>query len=131
MTFRNEYMETYDIHNLNTHNNYQVYCIKNIPIKNNINEEKGIVRPEMQKNLSFYNTNTQDGHAQRLDSPIPYKSSLWETEVTMSVEKDLNIVVTTVKNKNTDTVIRQIPEEEIIERLKYLKKYNKQLNFSK
>lgn len=120
-------METHDIHNLNTHNTYYTYSNKSVPIKNNINIEKGIDLPETQKDLPFYNTNTTDSHAQRLKLPIPYTPSLLETEVTMSVEKDLNIIVTTVKYKNTDKVIRQIPDEEIIERLKYLKKYNKQL----
>ena len=42
----------------------------------------------------------------------PIRSSILETKVTMSVEKDLNVVITTVKNKNTDDIIRQIPTKE-------------------
>jgi uncharacterized FlaG/YvyC family protein len=48
------------------------------------------------------------------------------TKVAFSIERDLHIVVTTVKDSNTDTVIRQIPPEETIKRLKLLNNSYKQ-----
>lgn len=47
------------------------------------------------------------------------------TKVAFSIEKDLHIVVTTVKDSNTNAVIRQIPPEETIDRLKLLNNYHK------
>ncbi|TVM00012.1 MAG: hypothetical protein CV087_15945 [Candidatus Brocadia sp. WS118] len=120
-------METHDIHNLNTYNNYHTYYNKNASIKNTNNAEKGITISEIKKDLPINNINIMDRQTQHLKLPIYYTPHLLETEITMSVEKDLNIIVTTVKNKDTEKVIRQIPDKEIIERLKYLKKYSKQL----
>ncbi|TVL95917.1 MAG: hypothetical protein CV082_08835 [Candidatus Brocadia sp. BL1] len=117
--FENKYMETKNVLNLNTYNAYYNYDDKSMSITKTTN-------PENDKSI-FKNVDKVDNHTQRLKLPISYAPSFLETEITMSVEKDLNIVVTTVKNKNTDKVIRQIPEEEVVERLRYLKEYDKQL----
>ena len=116
-------METHDIHNLNTYNTYHTYYNKNSSIKNTTNARKGIAISEIQKDQPFNNINTRDSQTQYMKLPIQDTPHLLETEITMTVEKDLNIVVTTVKNKDTDKVIRQVPNKEIIERLKYFKKY--------
>lgn len=131
MMFRNEDMETHDIHNLITYNAYHNFSNISVSIRKTTNAENDKSIQEIQKALSFTNTNTRNNPTQYLKSSISYIPPLLETEITMSVEKDLNIIVTTVKNKNTDKVIRQIPNEELVERLKYLKKYNNQLIFQK
>ena len=120
-------METHDIHNLNTYNTYHTYYNKNSSIKNTTNARKGIAISEIQKDQPFNNINTRDSQTQHIKLPIHDTPHLLETEITMTVEKDLNIVVTTVKNKDTDKIIRQVPNKEIIEMLKYFKKYTKYL----
>ncbi|OOP55892.1 MAG: hypothetical protein AYP45_12030 [Candidatus Brocadia carolinensis] len=120
-------METHDIHNLTTYNTYQAYYNKNPSIKTATTAGKDIAISEIQKEQPFNNIGTRDSQAQHIKLPIHDILPLLETEITMAVEKDLNIVVTTVKNKDTDKVIRQIPDKEIIERLKYFKKYTKYL----
>lgn len=45
------------------------------------------------------------------------------TKVSFSMENDLHIVVTTVTESNSNTVIRQIPSEETIDRLRLLNRY--------
>lgn len=124
-------METHNIHNLNTyidyHSNSNGNSSKSVPSRKTTNVENDRVIHEIQKDLLLKNSNTKDNHTQHLKLPISYIQPFLETKITLSVEKDLNIIVTTVKNKNTDKVIRQIPSEEIVERLKYIKKYNKQL----
>lgn len=120
-------METHNIHNLNTYIDYNNNSNKSVPSRKTTNVENDSATHEIQKDLLFKNSTTRDNNTQHLKLPISYIPPLLETKITMSVEKDLNIIVTTVKNKNTDKVIRQIPSEEIVERLKYIKKYNKQL----
>lgn len=120
-------METHNIHNFNTYIDYNNNNNKSVPSRKTTNVENDSAINEIQKDLLFKNSTTRDNHTQHLKLPISYIPPLLETKITMSVEKDLNIIVTTVKNKNTDKVIRQIPSEEIVERLKYIKKYNKQL----
>lgn len=127
MMSRIECMETHAIHNLNNYNAYHNDSRKSVSRRttNNVENDRAILK--IQKDQSFKNTKIKDNSTQHLKLPISHIPPLLETEITMSVEKDLNIIITTVKNKNTDKVIRQIPNEEIVERLKYLKKYNKQL----
>jgi len=48
------------------------------------------------------------------------------TQVAFSIEKDLDIVVTTIKNSE-NKIVRQIPPEEIVSRLKMLKSYYEQV----
>lgn len=124
--FRNEYMGAHDIHNMNTYNAYHNYSNKSVVLRKTTPGENDRAILDIQKDQSLKNPIAKENHNQHLPLSISSIPPLLETEITMSVEKDLHIIVTTVKNKNTDKIIRQIPSEEIIERLKYLKKYDKQ-----
>lgn len=115
-------METHNINNFNIYNAHNPYSNKDLPIKNTINSTPS----EVQNDRSVTRADTMNNHTVWLEMSPPTRPSLLETKVTMSVEKDLNIVITIVKNKNTDDVIRQIPTKETIELIKYFKKYSEQ-----
>jgi uncharacterized FlaG/YvyC family protein len=44
-------------------------------------------------------------------------------EISFSVEKDLHVIVTTVKDPNTKKMIQQIPSEDAIRRMRFIKTY--------
>lgn len=115
-------METHNINNFNIYNAHNPYSNKDLPIKNTISS----ALPEVQNDRSVTRADTMNNHTVWLEMSPLTRPSLLETKVTMSVEKDLNIVITIVKNKNTDDVIRQIPTKETIELIKYFKKYSEQ-----
>lgn len=108
-------METRIIHPVTIYKDHTTLSTsKDIPVKKN-----------------SVNTNTVPSDATKTDVPLkktspPVISHHGGTKVAFSLEKDLHIVVTTVMDANTDKVIRQIPPEETIDRLKLLNVYNKQ-----
>ncbi|MCF6149827.1 MAG: flagellar protein FlaG [Candidatus Kuenenia sp.] len=58
--------------------------------------------------------------------PISSGISPIGTRIEFTIEKELNLVVTTVRDLNNDNVIRQLPPEDTISRMKMLKSYYKQ-----
>lgn len=119
-------MEIYSINNFNIYNVPNPYSNKDLPTNNTIITDKIDTLSEIQNDRLFTRTDTANNHYVWLRMSHSIRSSILETKVTMSVEKDLNVVITTVKNKNTDDVIRQIPTKEHINLLKYIKKYSEQ-----
>lgn len=119
-------MEAHNINNFNVYNTHNPYTAKDLPVKNIFITDKYSTLSEAQNDRSVTRADTVDNHSVWLGKSSPIGPSLLETKVTMSVEKDLNVVITIVKNKNTDGVIRQIPTKESIELLKYFKKYSEQ-----
>lgn len=49
------------------------------------------------------------------------------TRVEFAIEKELNLVVTTVRDLDTEKIIRQLPPEDTISRMKMLKSYYNQI----
>mgnify|MGYP003429205512 FL=1 len=119
-------MEAHNINNFNIYGAHNPYTTKDFPVKNTFITDKNSTLTEAQNDRSVTRADTVDNHSVWLEMSPAIRPSLLETKVTMSVEKDLNVVITIVKNKNTDDVIRQIPTKETIELLKYLKKYSEQ-----
>lgn len=119
-------METHNINNFNIYNAHNPYSNKDLPINNTIITDKSSTLSEIQNDRSVKRADTADNHTAWLKISPPIRPSILETKVIMSVENDLNVVITIVKNKNTDDVIRQIPTKETIELIKYFKKYSEQ-----
>lgn len=103
-------MENHNIHTVSTYKDHNtLYNNKDMSIK---------------KNTVPSNEPKVDDPPKRTSSPAtPHNVG---TKVAFSIEKDLHIIVTTVKDANTNKVIRQIPTEETINRLKLLNSYYKQ-----
>ena len=90
-----------DIHNNNNiKTNTVQYSAEHAPVKAAANKNR---------------TNTSPDSA-----PTPVK----DTRLSFSVEKDIGVVVTTVVDADTKQVLRQLPSEEAIKRLKLLKAYH-------
>ncbi|MEP9412093.1 MAG: flagellar protein FlaG [Candidatus Brocadia sp.] len=108
-------METHNIHPVTLYKDHTALSTsKDMPVKKN--------------NTNTYTTPSEAPETEVLlmkTSP-PAMPSHGGTKVAFSLEKDLNIVITTVIDPNTNKVIRQIPPEETIDRLKFLNVYNKQ-----
>ncbi|GEM_PF-6222426 len=92
-----------DIHNNNN--------IKANTIHSQYSPEHAPVKASANKNR----TNTSPDSA-----PMPVK----DTRLSFSVEKDIGVIVTTVVDANTKQVLRQLPSEEALKRLKLLKAYH-------
>ncbi len=120
-------METHNIQDINIYNVYNIYSNRDAPGKKTITTDKNTLTSEAQKNLAIKRSDNVDKPALSLLKTSPLTTPpLPETEIIMSVEKDLNIVITTVKDKNKGEIIRQIPNEEAVERLKLFKNSQKQ-----
>ncbi|MCF6154458.1 MAG: hypothetical protein E3K36_04230 [Candidatus Brocadia sp.] len=102
-------METHDIHPVSVYK-YHITLSSNkyVAIKNRVPSASSKINDPPQK----------------ISSPITHINI--GTKVAFSIEKDLHIIVTRVKDSNTNKVIRQIPPEETIDRLKLLNNYYKQ-----
>ena len=44
-------------------------------------------------------------------------------DISFSVEKDINVIITFFKDTNTKKVIQQIPSEEALKRIRFIKNY--------
>ncbi|MDN3513509.1 MAG: flagellar protein FlaG [Candidatus Brocadia sp.] len=98
-------MEIHNIHAVNPHKEH-----------NYINKDELV-----KKNFIPSKTQEDDDQYNETSSPITHYNL--GTKVAFLIEKDLHIVVTTVKDSITNKVIRQIPPEETIDRLKLLNNY--------
>ncbi len=108
-------METRDIHSVTTYKDHtSLFVNKNVPLKKDL-DKTNIISFDVQK--------SDDPHK---DISSSFTSHHVGTRVAFSIEKDLHIVVTTVKDANTNKVIRQIPQKETIDRIKLLSIYYKQ-----
>lgn len=103
-------METHDVHPVSVCKDHiTIASNKDVPIKKN----------GLPSAVSPINDPLK-----KISSPVtPHNVG---TKIAFSIEKDLEIVVTSVKDLNTNKIIRQIPPEEIIDRLKLLNNYYKQ-----
>lgn len=96
-------MET---HNINPDNTYKDHDI--------LSKNKKV---STKQNSVPLETLQSDDHLKKTSLPIAcYHVG---TKVAFSIDNDLHIVVTTVKDTNTNTVIRQIPSEETMNWLKF------------
>lgn len=93
-------MDIHNNNNIKVNTVHSQYCAEHAPVKASANKSK---------------TNTSPDSA-----PMPVK----DTRLSFSVEKDIGVVVTTVVDTNTKQVLRQLPSEEAIKRLKLLKAYH-------
>lgn len=102
-------METHNIHPVSVYKDHiTLSSNKDVPIKNRVPSALSQINDPPKK----------------ISSPIAHHNV--GTKVAFSIEKDLHIVVTSVKDSNTNKLIRQIPPEETIDRLKLLNNYYKQ-----
>lgn len=82
-------------------------------------------------NISHREHSSEESVTSDLTTPPPSQMSSFSvspvgTRVEFTIEKELNLVVTTVRDLNNDKVIRQLPPEDTISRMKMLKSYYKQ-----
>jgi len=110
-------METHNVHPVNTYKDHN-YITKDVLDKKNIMVNKSTIQSEPPKPSKV------NDQLKATSSSITLRHL--GTKVAFSIEKDLHIIVTTVKDSNTNKVIRQIPPEETIDRLKLLNNYHKQ-----
>ncbi len=82
-----------------------------VAVKKEPEEKKGVADKEKQEDSQSPSSN---------DSSASYPVS---TRVSLSVERDLNLVVTRVVDTKTKKVVRQIPPEEAIKKMRLLKSY--------
>lgn len=122
-------METPSIQRINTHDNYHEYHGKGISAKENTNKDK-IAEPK--KTKDYKAKNEKEINDRREESQRSRAVTLpVDTRISYSVENDLNLVVTRVVDANTKKVIRQIPPEEVIKRIRLLKNYHQPVSTAK
>ncbi|MBM4055256.1 MAG: flagellar protein FlaG [Planctomycetes bacterium] len=106
--------------------------------------DKKIVPQNVSSSVNVSNVSSQSNGGSSDDNIIPNEeasseqslssvlrdSSLFQitpigTKIEFTIEKELNLVVTTVRDINNDNIIRQLPPEDTISRMKLLKSYYK------
>ncbi len=75
-----------------------------------------------------YNVHNKEPVHKHKTSALPTKQKAEvqtnkSSDISFSVEKDLNVIVTVVKDSNTKKVIQQMPSEEALKRMRFIKNY--------
>lgn len=107
-------METNNISTVNTYSAHNIYA-ENMRGKNPVHEDRATASSEV--------PDTGDRFKKRPAQATSSNDSalLENTHISFSVEGDLNVVITIVQDNNTKKVLRQIPSEDDIRRMKILK----------
>ncbi len=108
---------------------YNEYRDKDLSTKKNANKDE-IAESKKTKNHKAKNEKEiKDYTEESQHSKIVIPPAA--TRISYSIENDLNLIVTRVVDTNTKKVIRQIPPEEIIKRMKLLKNYHQPVSIAK
>ena len=119
-------MKTTDVTNAPVYGIQAAYAVKSEIAKNTADSKKTVIPHEVKEVKASKDTKEAKDTADELkkkDSsekvdPTESKGSAISTKVQFSIERELNLIVTRVMDASTNKVIRQIPAEETIKRLK-------------
>lgn len=118
---------------------YQAIIDKKI-VSQNVSSSASVSNTSLQSNSSS-DPNDAAISKKEITSEQPASSALYDspsspafpgvspigTRVEFAIEKELNLVVTTVRDLDTEKIIRQLPPEYTISRMKMLKSYYNQM----
>lgn len=122
-------MEAPSIQKITTYNNYNEYRDKDISTKKNANKGEAAESKKAKDSKAKNDKVTKDGlEESQLSGVVTLPIT---TRVSYSIESDLNLVVTQIVDTNTKEVIRQIPPEEVIKRMRLLKNYHQPVSITK
>ena len=119
-------MKTTDVTNAPVYGIQAAYTVKSEIAKNTPDAKKTVHPHEVKEAKDIKDTkDTKDAanepkkkvSSEKVD-PTKSKDSAINTKVQFSIERELNLIVTRVMDASTNKVIRQIPAEETIKRLK-------------
>lgn len=116
-------MKTTDVTNAPVYGIQAAYAVKSEIAKNTADTKKTVHPHEVKEAKEAKETkDTADEPKKKVSSekvdPTEFKDSAITTKVQFSIERELNLIVTRVMDASTNKVIRQIPAEETIKRLK-------------
>lgn len=117
-------MEIPSIQKINIHDNHNEYRDKDISTKKNANIDEIAESKKVKNEKERKDRIGESQHSKVVTLPVA-------TRISYSIENDLNLVVTRVVDTNTKKVIRQIPPEEIVKRMKLLKNYHQPVSIAK
>lgn len=113
-------MKTTDVTNAPVYGIQAAYAVKSEIAKNMADAKKTVHQHEVKEAKDT--KDTADEPKKKVSSekvdPTEFKDSAITTKVQFSIERELNLIVTRVMDASTNKVIRQIPAEETIKRLK-------------
>jgi len=107
-------METFSISATNIYNIPNLY---NEQAKKPVYTHKTAALPKEQ------NAEDQTNKSADADSSLHRHYNFKKYAISFSVEKDLHVIVTVVKDPNTKKVLQQIPSEDAIRRMRFIKTY--------
>ncbi len=119
-------MKTTDVTNAPVYGIQAAYAVKSEIAKNTADAKKTVHPHEVKEAKDIKDTkDTKDAanepkkkvSSEKVD-PTKSTDSAITTKVQFSIERELNLIVTRVMDASTNKVIRQIPAEETIKRLK-------------
>ncbi|MEK6622001.1 MAG: flagellar protein FlaG [Planctomycetota bacterium] len=119
-------MKTTDVTNAPVYGIQAAYTVKSEIAKNTADAKKTAPPHEVKEVKEVKEAketkDTADEPKKKVSSekvdPTEFKDSAITTKVQFSIERELNLIVTRVMDASTNKVIRQIPAEETIKRLK-------------
>lgn len=119
-------MKTTDVTNAPVYGIQAAYAVKSEIAKNTSDSKKPVNPHEVKEAKESKDTKEAKDIADELKkkassekvAPTESKESSLNTKVQFSIERELNLIVTRVMDASTNKVIRQIPAEETIKRLK-------------
>lgn len=113
-------MKTTDVTNAPVYGIQAAYAVKSEIAKNTADAKKTANPREVKEAKDT--KDTADEPKKKVSSevvdPAESKDSSINTKVQFSIERELNLIITRVMDASTNKVIRQIPAEETIKRLK-------------
>lgn len=116
-------MKTTDVTNAPVYGIQAAYAVKSEIAKNTADSKKTVNPHEVKEAKGAKETkDTADELKKKASSekvdPTESQETSINTKVQFSIERELNLIVTRVMDASTNKVIRQIPAEETIKRLK-------------
>ena len=110
-------MKTTDVTNAPVYGIQAAYAVKSEIAKNTPDAKKTVNPHEVKEAKETADEPKKKVSFEKVD-PTEATDSAINTKVQFSIERELNLIVTRVMDASTNKVIRQIPAEETIKRLK-------------
>ncbi|MEK7297893.1 MAG: flagellar protein FlaG [Planctomycetota bacterium] len=113
-------MKTTDVTNAPVYGIQAAYTVKSEIAKNTADAKKTVNPHEVKEAKETKETADEPKKKVSFEKvdPMEANDSAINTKVQFSIERELNLIVTRVMDASTNKVIRQIPAEETIKRLK-------------
>ena len=113
-------MKTTDVTNAPVYGIQAAYAVKGEIAKNTADAKKTVHPHEVKEAKETKDTADEPKKKVSIEKvePTEPNDSAINTKVQFSIERELNLIVTRVMDASTNKVIRQIPAEETIKRLK-------------